>query len=265
MSDIEFKGKTYNLRLNEAYSDAFFCKVKELIDHLLLNAESENKLLELVISASKNKRVPLKYLIPDTSAALEVIRIISPEFNKYTLKTKNYLKTLGWKKLRDFRLGTTETQYHLYMIEVELTNRVNKSAFIQADRKIALLPHCLRDFSVNCKATKEGFDVVCKHCSKKCMINRISKILAVFSIEPYIWKGGDFSKLNKEMLRDNKSLGVLGIACYPELVQGLRTCRKHNIAVLGQPLDANRCSRWMGDFYENTINFKALKSLLLAD
>jgi hypothetical protein len=68
------------------------------------------------------------------------------------------LKTLPLSKLWDFRLATTREQYHLYMLEIELTNRQYAGEFLKADRKIALMPYCLQDFSVSCKSAKNGFD-----------------------------------------------------------------------------------------------------------
>ena len=60
----------------------------------------------------------------------------------------------------------------------------------------------------------------------------------------------------------NKSLGVLGIACIPELVRGMRSCMKKNLSVVGIPLDANRCVRWMGNFNPNSVNLEMLESLV---
>jgi hypothetical protein len=60
----------------------------------------------------------------------------------------------------------------------------------------------------------------------------------------------------------NNGIGVLGIACIPELTFGMRLCRKHNVPVIGIPLDANRCRRWMGDFYENSVNTIRLEKML---
>jgi hypothetical protein len=54
------------------------------------------------------------------------------------------------------------------------------------------------------------------------------------------------------------SFGVLGIACIPELAWGMRACMKRKIPVVGIPLDANRCMRWMGRFEETSVNLERL-------
>jgi hypothetical protein len=37
------------------------------------------------------------------------------------------------------------------MIEIELTNHINRDLFRKSTRKIALLPYCLREFDHECK------------------------------------------------------------------------------------------------------------------
>jgi hypothetical protein len=64
-------------------------------------------------------------------------------------------------------------------------------------------------------------------------------------------------------LKRNKKLGVLGIACIPELVAGMRQCQKYNLPVIGLPLNANRCVRWMGSFNENSVNLEMLEKLII--
>lgn len=69
------------------------------------------------------------------------------------------------------------------------------------------------------------------------------------------------TSLNK-LRAEHKSFGVLGIVCIPELVRGMRTCMNMDIPVVGIPLNANRCARWMGDFYENSFCVEQLEELV---
>ena len=57
-------------------------------------------------------------------------------------------------------------------------------------------------------------------------------------------------------------MGVLGIACIPELVSGLRLCDRLGIPAVGVPLDANRCARWFGESLETTFNLEELERIL---
>jgi len=148
------------------------------------------------------------------------------------------------------------------MLEIELTNRLFASDFIKADKKIALMPYCLQDFSVKCKSERNGFDYQCRHCSAKCFQNWASEILENHQIDPFIWMEGNMKRLAKFTLKEKRTFGVLGIACVPELIWGMRNCRKNNIPAIGIPLNANRCIRWFGEFFPNSVDVRELERLL---
>jgi hypothetical protein len=74
--------------------------------------------------------------------------------------------------------------------------------------------------------------------------------------------GGNIKELIRITQKSGLQPGVLGIACIPELVWGMRKCRKYKIPVVGIPLNANRCIRWFGEFYPNSINLVELSKLL---
>jgi hypothetical protein len=61
--------------------------------------------------------------------------------------------------------------------------------------------------------------------------------------------------------KNHQTFGILGIACVPELVMGMRKCRKNGIPVVGIPLNANRCIRWFGEFHQNSVDLDELEKL----
>jgi hypothetical protein len=148
------------------------------------------------------------------------------------------------------------------MLEIELVNRLNKKKFNSSEAKYAFLPHCLHDLDKDCLSASDGTDYVCKSCSKNCSINSVSKLMKLQNIKAYIWREADLKKIFKLARSNDESIGAFGIACIPELVYGLRLCGKYDVPAIGVPLDANRCIRWMGDFYPNTVNEKKILSLL---
>jgi len=259
------QGKTYSLFDKDDDTDIYYHKIKEFADEQISKFGSDSSLLILIQQLSRNKRKFKKHLSKNYSDSenSKLIKELFQTFHSYTISTEQHLKSLPFWKFRDSRLGTIELQYHLYMLEIELFNRLNKIKFLQADHKIALLPHCLRDLSKECKSEKEDFDVVCKNCSKICYINEVSKILRSNNIHPYIWMRSDFKKLGKQLKLENKTLGILGIACIPELMAGLRKCQKYNIPAIGLPINANRCARWFSEFFPTSVNTEQLKNLLM--
>ena len=73
---------------------------------------------------------------------------------------------------------------------------------------------------------------------------------------------GNLKDLVKKTFKKKQSFGVLGIACIPELVWGMRKCRRYNVPVIGLPLNANRCARWFGEFLTNSVDLVELEKLL---
>jgi len=258
------EGKTYSLFGNSNSTSGYYETIRMLADKTLELDPDPQSLIHKIRKFSTKKRILKKsFEIKETGNLLtDILMLLHPCLQRFTEKTDEHLKTLSWTTFRDRRLATTREQYHLYMLEIELNNRSNTEKFIKAEKKIALLPYCLQDFSVKCKSAKNGFDYQCRHCSEGCFQNHASTILKSQNIEPYIWMEGNLKQLLKFALKEKRSCGILGIACIPELTWGMRDCRKNNIPVIGIPLNANRCIRWFGEFFRNSIDLAELERLL---
>ncbi len=258
-------GKTYSLFGKSDSTSGYYETISMLAKRILALEPDIRGLISKIKNFSSNKRILRKSLgINETGSLMAVVlNLIDPYLRVYTENTEEHLRTLPMSKFWDRRLATTREQYHLFMLEIELTNRLFVSEFIRADKKIALMPYCLQDFTVNCKSEKVGFDYQCRHCSAGCFQNHASAILKTYHIEPYIWMGGNMKQMAKYTTKERKSFGVLGIACIPELTMGMRNCRKNNIPVVGLPLNANRCIRWFGEFHQNSIDLAELEKLMV--
>jgi hypothetical protein len=258
------KGRTYTLFGAGDSTLAYYQTINQLTDDILEKYSDLNFVLQTIQSYSGRKRLLKKIVAsPDNHSVISfILNKISNILNEYMLDVEEYLKTLPFFKIGDRGLRTTRLQYYLYMLEIELTNRIHIASFRSAGKKIALLPHCLRDLSVECKSAPEGFDYKCRHCSNICYQNAVTALLAKNQIDAYIWKGADLKKEAKSLTKRGMNLGVLGIACIPELIEGMRMCQKYNLPVIGLPLDANRCIRWFGEFRENSVNLEVLEKLI---
>ena len=258
-------GKTYSLYGGKNSSDNFYDQLTTSTDEILeLFGLDLEKLLALIKDLSQSapkikkgeKKDPLIFMI---------MKILRRDLSNYLVNVEGHLRSLGIKQIWEKTLSTTREQYLLYMLEIELTNRVYFKQFLLSEKKLAFLPHCLRDFSKTCLASPDEIDNLCKGCSKKCTVNKISKLLRRNEVTPYIWMNADLKKVFADYRKQNTKVGVLGIACIPELVSGMRLCQKLNVPAVGIPLDANRCSRWMGEFYNNSVNINSLEKLLNAN
>lgn len=251
------EGKTYTLFGESSSTEEFYKLVCLFVDELTEVNPDQKILLKEVRNASKDQRHfnRWKASFPALSANLDQLDV-------YTRNTNKHLKSLSILNLFDKRLRTKEWQYHLFMLEVELTNRMNKQVFLDSEYKMALLPYCLHDLKKECKSSSDGIEYVCRSCSAECYINTITKTLKAYNVKGYLWMQSNLKTLFKGLAKDFKTIGILGIACIPELVSGMRSCEKHHIPAVGIPLDANRCIRWMGSFHENSMNLEQLNKLM---
>ena len=259
------EGKTYSLFGNASRTDPYYQRISELTDLILGKWNEPGLVLKCIQSFGRRNLFP-GIITPDKKCKgilPFIIRLLNESLADYTVNTDTHLHDLNlFNRLWDKKLSTSREQYHLYMLEVELINRINQKLFLSAGRRIALLPHCLKDFSVRCKSEKDSFDYQCKNCSKNCYENYITLLLRENGIKAYIWMGSDFKNEAVSAVRAHETLAILGIACLPELVSGMRKCQKYNLPVIGLPLDANRCKRWMGSFHPNSVNLGQLETLV---
>jgi len=257
-------GKTYSLFAGKTNTDEFYSVLSDLTDSFLSHSESEAQLISLIRKYSNKKRSLKAGKKKASSDSLPTKLLVEAELSlsKYFTDIDAHLKNLSLAEKCDSTLTTSREQYLLYMLEIELVNRINKENFNSSESKYAFLPHCLHDLDKECLSASDGTDYVCKSCSKNCSINSVSKLMKFRNIKAYIWREADLKKIFKLARSNGQSIGVFGVACIPELVNGIRLCAKYDVPAIGVPLDANRCIRWMGDFYPNSVDEKKILSLL---
>jgi hypothetical protein len=247
-------GRTYSLYGTHQTTEEYYQRVNALLDKFLEKYSNKEELLKKLRKADKTLSYAKKHFLSQAQK----------ELSEFLTDIDYHLSQLSFitRFLSSSALSRKPYKYLLNMIEIELTNRINKADFLRCEKKIALLPHCLRDLRKNCQSEKEEIDFVCRRCSVSCFINKATRLLNESNIKAYIWKEAGKGLLFNKKSYHAKSLGVLGIACIPELTNGMRYCSKRNIPVIGLPLDANRCIRWMDSFHENSINLTELERLL---
>lgn len=259
-------GKTYSLFGKDANTEPFYRKIPALTDEILSQLSlPENRALEYIQSVSRKQR-KLKRTAGKSagySSISDMLHLLDKELAEYLPGLQKHLREVSPHKLfTDKELLTSREQYYLYMVEFELVNRVHREKFVEAGFRLALLPYCLKETQTGCKASPDEIDYVCRGCLKKCAIHKLSTVLRDHGIHPYILSRGSLKSIFSTLLKKHGSIGVLGVACMVELIQGMRYCMKANLPVMGIPLNANRCPRWMGGFYDTSIDILALKKIL---
>jgi hypothetical protein len=259
----EIRGKTYTLLDTGGDSTGYYAVIKDSVDILLKMVPDDRKLLSHL--RAMHKRSLLQKLTRGQGAG-ELTRIVTRTLDErlsvFTRDADQHLKGLRGTEGFDEILATRRWQYHLYMAEIELVNRMYADEFRKSGYKFALIGHCLRDFRPECRAEAGDMEKVCKGCTEDCFVKIGSELMRQYGIHPYIAVEMDQESLFKKIKAGHKSVGALGIACVPELARGMRLCIKLGIPPVGVPLDANRCARWMGSASESSFNLRELDKLI---
>jgi hypothetical protein len=258
------QGKTYSLFAGEGDSEPYYAEIKRLADVFIQCCPDEKRLLGLIQKVGKRSLLLGSKTTEADRKTLQFIReTLRQSLSIYTQNVSNHLKSLPLAKRIDDTLTTTEEKYHLYMLEIELVNRIYKEEFKRSEYKFALIAHCLRDFRPGCRSVKGDFEAVCRGCTEDCFIHLGSVLLEKYGIKPYISVEMDQARLFRKLKQEHPSIGALGIACIPELAMGMRLCIRTGIPPVGIPLNANRCARWMSQAYETSFNLEQLEELLM--
>lgn len=263
-SEKPLRGKTYSLYSGSQDTSGYYSRIAELAEECLCRWPDGPELIHQIRYAWKKRR-SLKH--PEQwygaqSPIRHILTVMQQDFHPYTATLREHLCSLPLRKRLDRTISMTEPQYHLAMLEIELVNRFFRPAFLSAGTKMAFLPHCLRDFARECRSTPGEHDYVCRGCSRSCSVNMTRKVLVRHGVQPYIWMTANLGALLKKLRDRGNHPGVLGVACVPELVRGMRMVSRLGIPVVGIPLDANRCARWTGTFKDNTVNWQELENLV---
>ncbi len=257
------QGKTYSLFAAGGAGEPYFAEIKRLADLFLQHCPDEKRLLALIQKGGKKSfLLGRKTAEADRQTLKFVKETLRQSMSIYTRQVSSHLKSLPLARRTDTTLTTTEEKYHLYMLEIELVNRIYRQEFKRAAYKFALLAHCLRDFRPACQSVPGDFEAVCRGCTEDCLIRLGTVLLEKYGIPAYISVEMDQEKLFRRLKREHPSIGALGIACIPELAQGMRLCLRLGIPPVGIPLNANRCARWMDQAQETSFSLEQLDQLL---
>lgn len=255
------RGKTYTLGDPSGSSIEYFRLIREIADRYLSEYPDKESLLTLLRDGGSKGSI-FRKLFGNGKDVLDLSESLSNYLSKYTTDTGRHLDELSISDRFDSVIATKEVEYHLNMLEIEITNRVNRDRFITSDHKVALLAHCLRDFRDDCRSEPGDIEYLCRHCEEDCSVHLGSLVLGKYGIKPYISATMDHKTLFTGLKKQHPSLGALGIACIPQLVQGMRLCDRLGVPSVGVPLDVNRCAMWLGWTGEAWFNLEELEYLL---
>lgn len=136
-------------------------------------------------------------------------------------------------------------------IIIRMKNLMNLKNIQKAQKKAIFLPHCAR--SERCKGKPTEYGIECVKCMA-CDIGKIKELAEKKGYDVYVVHGGSAVK---RILGEKQYDGIIGVACIPEVKEGLELCRKYKISALGIPLLKDGCKN-------TTIDVDAVSQLIRA-
>jgi len=133
-SYVPVAGKTYSQFGSALSTEPYYDRVRRLADGILRTVPGEESLLGLIRKAGGRKRLLARAARREDGTAISfILRTLGNSLSPYTTNVRTHLKGLSFRSVTDRRLRTTEEQYHLHMLEIELANRVHRDRFLQSD------------------------------------------------------------------------------------------------------------------------------------
>ncbi len=123
-------------------------------------------------------------------------------------------------------------------VSIEIRNLLNYTEFsaTKMEERVLLLPQCIR--STECPAKLSPLDGIhCMECGK-CAISELSTICKELGIRMYISPGGTFAG---RILMHSRPKAVIGVACYPNLHEGMLNAKLMGVPAQGVPLTTTGC------------------------
>jgi len=195
------------------------------------------------------------------SRAVEILGQYTNNVN-YFLKNKH--PQYRWRE-DNFFCGRKEVEYHFSMVGTEILNRAYRDEFLQTDRKIVLLPPCMKaKLEDGCKAISTPIGEKCMACTPSCRVHQLSKLGTkhgfTVMVMPHDMKV--FSKDGEESAKKG-STGIVGISCPLTNTAGGWEMKSVGVPAQGVLLDYCGCPwHWHKDGIPTDINFDQLLKVI---
>jgi len=127
-------------------------------------------------------------------------------------------------------------------VEIQMRNIMYRERFLNAKRKVLLLPHCSRKYmDGRCKARfdPEVPSYYCSHCSSDCLIHQATLLAERRGYDVYVLPGGSCIK---KIIQRGRYEAIVGVACGMEIRLAETLLDKLGLAGQAVPLIKNGCA-----------------------
>lgn len=183
---------------------------------------------------------------------------------KYTEGVERYLNQN--QRQRRWRydvalLSHTRLEYHLGMLGTEILSRTYRPLFNQTQRKVVIVPPCMRRQGDTCQGVLTPFGARCRACDPACAVHQLTKLgekkgFEVFTIPD------DLRKFSVNPSQSRSEIGVVGISCALTNWTGGWDLQKIGIPGQGVLLDYPGCQyHWSKHGVVTAVNFDPISRL----
>lgn len=191
------------------------------------------------------------------------------QLGHYTSNVNDFIsakqKHYHWREDR-IQCTRSRSEYHLNMVGAELMNRAFRNEFKKSEKKVVLLPGCMRSNIENCKAKRVKEGLICEGCDSSCNVNQLremglknegDKKFDVYII-PH---ASDLTLWSPQPGRPK--LGVIASACVTTLVEGGWELKRYDVPAQCVLLDNSGCKKhWHNKGIPTKLNIRELKKIL---
>lgn len=208
--------------------------------------------------ASKILKMTISYSKEFTKLAFKQLGDYTKDLNDYV----EYQLTQNPDREDVILLRRREEEYHLNMICSQILNNAYRDDFKITSNKIILLPTCMRNTEIECKARFDGEHNICMKCSNKCNIGEIAKRFDARATTVLIPHSSDFTKYLKRW-ENSPDTALIGVACVMNLLTGGYEMRNLNIKSQCVFLDYSGCkNHWHEKGIPTELNLNQMNKIL---
>ncbi len=154
-------------------------------------------------------------------------------------------------------------EYHLNMVGAQILNRAYREDFIKVEKRLIIVPACMRLGEKSCQAEKTPFGDRCTACNNKCNVSYLKNISKDADVSVYIVPHESmlFKKGAENIL--GTDVGLVGVACPLHLISGGWKSKGMGIPAQCVLLDYCGCkNHWDEEGIPTDINYERLEEIM---
>jgi hypothetical protein len=191
--------------------------------------------------------------------SLSTLGAYTPQVGHFLAETHPHYR---WREDRVF-CGRQRIEYHLTMVGAEIMNQNVRQQFLDAGRKLVIVPPCMVHNLSGCKAIPTPLGDKCQACTPGCRVNQITRLGEKHGFDVRIIPDdlAMYANGNEGESREEDKVGVIGVCCPLTVVSGHWQTRDLGVPAQGVLLDFCGCP-WHWALDERVITDVNLNQLL---